>query len=235
MPPTTPRPLIAAPALLLALGIAPARALAQGLAGMGPDLPPMPDPPFHEHYLFENPWPLAGGLVLVALAAGYAMNRAGRGKPALASMLAGMLIAASVVATAELVRTDRERVAAACRSLVGATASADADALALMLHEHVRATSTFASPTGRDEVIQIVERRLPGAGITNARVPEVNAALSGIDIATTQVRVVAETEYGSPGSWWRVDWVRDHTAPDDHPTEGWQATHIELLWVFGGR
>ncbi len=222
-------------AFLAPLALAGPPALAQGLGDLAPDLPRLPSPPPFEHYLFENPWPAAALLVLVALTAAFALNRAGRGKPALISLLAGALLAGGAIAAGALVRTDRERVAEACRALVAATADTDAAALRRMLHENVRATSTFASPTGRNEVVSIVERRLPAAGIREARVPEVNAALSGIDMATTQVRVVADTEYGSPGSWWRVDWVRDQNAPASHPTEGWRATHIELLWVFGGR
>ncbi|MEQ8769058.1 MAG: hypothetical protein RIB60_00960 [Phycisphaerales bacterium] len=220
---------------LLALAAAAPTALAQGLSDLGPDLPPLPEPPFHEHYLFENPWPAAAALVLIALTAAFALNRAGRGKPALITLLAGVVLTGCVIASGMLIRTDRERVADACRTLVAATSDADGAALRRMLHENVRATSSFASPTGREQVVSIVERQLPTAGIRNARVPEVNAALSGIDMATTQVRVVADTEYGSPGSWWRVDWIRDPNAPADHPTEGWRATHIELLWIFGGR
>lgn len=215
------------------LAVAASLAWAQGVGDLAPNLPPLPEPPALERYLFETPWPTAILIALGAVAVAYALNRSGKGRPAAWTALGGLLVAAGVVITGLVVTTDRERVADACRELVDATAAIAPERLDLILHPDVRATTRFGSAHGSGPVVDFVRRRLPGAGISSARVLEVNAALTAGDLATTQVRVRVESDVAPPNSWWRVDWQRDASADPEDPAHGWRATRIEPLWILG--
>lgn len=81
-----------------------------------------PDPPLIEHYLFEDPLPLAAMLAVAAVVVFLAGGRMGKRKLQLAALiplgLAGLTVLAAV-----LVETDRERILIESRRLVDAATS----------------------------------------------------------------------------------------------------------------
>ena len=92
----------------------------------GPYVPPaLPAPPRLAHYLFENPWPLAIFLLVVAVLLLFIGTSRGRAREG--ALLAGAFagIAAACIAVSFLVTTERERLRVAMRGLIAATATAD--------------------------------------------------------------------------------------------------------------
>src|SRR5262245_3222985 len=97
--------------------------------GRPPAIKPLPSPPFLEHYLLEDPIPLALILLGAAVVTLFVLNRKGKLRRGVAIGAALALAAAGVWALASIVSTNRERAADATDRLVGAAARVDIPAI----------------------------------------------------------------------------------------------------------
>ncbi|MFN0132083.1 MAG: hypothetical protein ACKVW3_06075 [Phycisphaerales bacterium] len=205
--------------LTLTLDAAIAQLSTSVLAQVGPNgvvISPLPSAPAFERFVLIQPWPLVGVLALAGLAVAFAVRS--RWRVALAGLLgalAGMVLAAGMMVT-----TDREKIAAATRALVDATARADIGALAPMLAADVRFVSELALPgvpgvgigLDRDQLLKQVADKLGREWtLKEHSVLEVQSTLDGPSAGRTQVRVrVVPEATGFPNaSWWRIDWRRE--------------------------
>lgn len=120
----------------------------------------IPEPPLLQHYLFENPWPLAVTLVCVAAVLRVVARR--HEKPRLGYAALGvLLLGGAVIAAGFLVTTRRERLITLTEAFVHATAPADLDAVFAVLRDD----SVLTDPGGRPwaeagEVRERIERGL---------------------------------------------------------------------------
>lgn len=200
--------------------------------GEGPYVPPpLPAPPRLAHYLFENPWPAAVFLLVVAALLLFVGNSRGRAREG--ALLAGALaaLAAACIGLSFLVTTERERLVAEMRRLIAATATADTDALAPMLASDVSLTVLGRQfPEDKPGILALVRRYMGGeVRVREHTLTEVTAHVDRLGAGQTlgRVRVSADvagmSEVGNR-SWWRVTWRK---AGDGR----WNAVHIEGLQI----
>ncbi|MCC6968607.1 MAG: hypothetical protein IT434_00135 [Phycisphaerales bacterium] len=186
-----------------------------------------------ERFLFENPWPLIGALVLAGAIGFTLLNRKGRITPALASIAAALVLSAGVWLAARLVTTDRERVRGLTVALVDATAKVDESTLGSMLADDLTlylkvGAITTDNSMDRTATLQQVRRSLGGLyKLKNWRVISNDITTSGTQ-ASSRLSVSVTTEaYAIPHrSTWRVDWRRE-------PDGRWRVFAIELLEMPG--
>jgi hypothetical protein len=204
--------------------------------------PPLPSGPLWERLILENPWPTAGVLAILAVAALAFLNRVdgdrSLGRIPLRTLVAAALtlVGVAVLVVGMSVTTHREELRAATTALVDATAKRDLDRLDRLLAPDARLHLTVQSAglpgpiIHREQILSLVDdvlgRRYP---LKEHRVMEVQAALDGPRVARTQVRVrvVPEATEFPHTSWWRVDWRRD--------ADRWWVVGIEPLDVPGAR
>ncbi|NUQ54155.1 MAG: nuclear transport factor 2 family protein [Phycisphaerales bacterium] len=186
-----------------------------------------------ERFLFENPWPLIGALILAGAIGFTLMNRKGRITPALASIAAALVLSVGVWFAARIVTTDRERVRGLSIALVDATARADEPTLAPMLADDLTLylkVGTITSDTSLDRAATLAQVRRSLGGLYKLK----DWSITGNDITTSgtqassRLNVSVTTEiYAIPHrSTWRVDWRRE-------PDGGWRVFAIELLEMPG--
>lgn len=210
-----------------------------------PDPPPLPDPPVLEMYLFENPYPLAIGLLVIGFAAHTLLRRgsAGRGEPgpgSYAPLSIAVLGALGVYLASVLVTTHGERVKQRSLELVDAVATADTASVRGLLAEDAilspgEGLGRIPSATDRAQIIDAVERSIgPVVRVREHTVRSVTASIDGPDYARTQlmVRVTVESAlFTAPnGSWWRLHWRLEN--PGD-PEPDWRVIQIEPVFIQG--
>lgn len=193
-----------------------------------PDLsvPPLAKPPFLQSILFESPLvgvALLVGLAVVAVAVG---NQRAQLRTGLAVAVAGLLAAGGLFLSATLVQTERERLFNASVALAEAVGRGDADAAAPMIAERFRYTGY---PAGADwdraRLLEAIPRRVPGAGVSDVVVLEVQVELDSELVARSQLRVRPESD-GRPldmPSWWLLDWQKDRDTGD------WRCVGVEPI------
>lgn len=207
-----------------------------------PSFTRLPTPPALPHYLLENPWPVGGSLILLALIAFFILSHRGVRKPAPFLLTAmGAACGAAVMLLATLVTTDRERTIRATRSLIAALAEARPTPAQVLLEDGVvlSVPGGLRDQPSKADIIALIESAAARAGTYDAqgttvtidsyRIRSVLARVSG-QTATTQVNVVATARESTvpTGSWWEISWHRDPSKSDL-----WRATRIELLWLAG--
>lgn len=89
--------------------------------------------PLWSRWLFEQPWPLVGAIVVLGAGVAWRGNARGRGLWAGVVLAASMACAGAVFVISAVVQTERESLTARTRALVDAVAAADAAALRAML------------------------------------------------------------------------------------------------------
>lgn len=186
-----------------------------------------------DRFLFENPWPLIGALVLAGAIGFTLLNRKGQITPALASIAAALALSACVWFAARVVTTDRERVRDLTVALVDATAKVDESTLGSMLADDLTlylkvGAITSDSSMDRAATLRQVRRSLGGPyKLKDWHVTSNDITLSGTQ-ASSRLSVSVTTEiYAIPHrSTWRVDWRRE-------PGGGWRVFAIELLEMPG--
>lgn len=189
-----------------------------------PAPPPLPRPPFFEHYLFENPWPL---VVLLAVAGAVCFLRLrGTGKNTGALVAAGCLLVCALGAwlLAGSVETGREAIARKTEELVAGAARADVSALDALLSEDLSLFRPGGGESlGKAETLERVRRDLGGFyKIGNWAVLDVQSMTDSPRTGVTQARVRVTLEAaGFPNiSWWKIDWRK---GPDGE----WRAVTID--------
>lgn len=186
-----------------------------------------------DRFLFENPWPLIGALVLAGAVAFAILNRKGRVTPALAGVVAAVILSAGVWLAARAVTTDRERVRDLTVALVNATARVDESTLAAMLADDLSlylkvGAMTTDTSMDRAATLQQVRRSLGGLyKLKDWRITSNDITTGGAQ-ASSRLSVSVTTEaYAIPHrSTWRVDWRRDANGT-------WRVFAIELLEMPG--
>lgn len=191
------------------------------------DPAPLPEPAMLPVLLFEQPWLLLAGVLLVALLGSMWQRRAGSMKGAFGWLVGGLVACAAVFVTARLIVTDRERVALATNDLVGATAGVNAARLSELLDASVRLTY-FRAAGGLDKAgtLAAVQRELGQTyKVKDWMIQELQVAADGAERMKTQVRVrVTPADWNFPHiSWWAIDWKKNG--------ETWRATSIKPLSI----
>lgn len=191
------------------------------------DPAPLPEPALVPVLLFEQPWLLLAGVLVVALVGSMWQRRAGSVKGAFGWLAGGLLACGVLYLTARFVVTDRERVALATHDLVGATAGVNAARLNELLDESVRLTY-FRASGGLDKAgtIAAVQRELGNTyKVKDWIIQELQVAADGEGRMKTQVRVrVTPSDWNFPHiSWWAIDWKKGG--------EAWRATGIKPLSI----
>lgn len=183
-------------------------------------------------YLFDNPWPLAGLLVAVAVGLVWWFNRQGKAKEGVRwAALCGALAAAAVL-TGRLVTTQREVLMAQTRQLISVTAKADLVVLEpLLAREIVLTLPGNSAAFSRGQILDLV-RKYPGGQypVESVSIDSVQAVLDGPSIANAQVHVRTSapeaTLYDFPvGSWWKIGWRRDG--------DRWVVSSLQCLQIDG--
>jgi len=191
-------------------------------------IPPLPTPPPVAHFLLENPIPGVVFLLLVAVVVFLMLNARGRVRPALLSAALIVVLAGVLFAVASIVDTDRERISARTRELVGVVTAVDRAGMEEILADGLvtRATRVPRNAT-KDQVIAIVESEVGVKYRASAHeFLDLQAAMYGPRVGRTQTRVRVSSEYGGIPSWWLIDW---HLEDDGI----WRASRIECLWIPG--
>lgn len=193
--------------------------------------PPLPAPPRLAHWLFENPWPPAIGLLAFAVLVFFIMNSRSQTKQG--AMIAGGLIvtAAVCIVTSFAVTTDRERLAARTRELIAATATADLRELGPMLASDIGlSVLTRPAPQDKDGILGLVNRYMGNeVSVKQHAVSEVTAHIDRQGTGKTLARVRVTVDAAGMNdmtnrSWWRITWRK--TAEGE-----WEAMHIEGLQI----
>lgn len=191
------------------------------------DPPPLPEPSMLPVLLFEQPWLLLAGVLVVALLGSMWQRRNGSMRGAFAWLAGGLIACAGLYLVARVVVTDRERVAVATNDLVGATASVNIGGLRALLDDSVRLTY-FRAAGGLDKAgtIAAVQRELGQTyKVKDWMIQELQVAADGDSRMKTQVRVrVTPADWNFPHiSWWAIDWKKSGDA--------WRATGIRPLSI----
>lgn len=194
----------------------------------GVEIPPLPPAPAMERLLLANPWPAVIVLILLAIAAFVILNARGRLRQG--SIAAGILLVLAGLAfgIATLVQTDHENLKAQTRALVSAVVEVNRSEMENLLDEDLTMRATrLPANADKQQVIDTVESVLGNQyRASDHDILELQAAIFGPRVASTQVRVRVASEFGAIPSWWRIDWKRG----DDGQ---WRATRIEALWIPG--
>ena len=172
------------------------------------------DPPVVEYLLLEQPWPLVGGLVAAAvLMAAVAQRR--RDRRWLGAAIGALVLAPGAYVLATMVNTDRERLVARSRALVGATVSpVDFEHVATFLDADV----TLTGPHGAhwldaDAIDRTLRRAEQRWGIEAQSIADLKAATTGrrqgrtaLSLRTT---LGGRLDYGPIRSGWVLQWRQD--------------------------
>jgi hypothetical protein len=204
--------------------------------------PPLPSPPFLQHYLFEEPWPAAGLLLVAALGAAWWLRRQNQPRRAALAALTGAALTAVVLALGALVTTEREVLAARTRDAVEAAARVDEPALRDLAFESVTASVPGVSlPAGRDDLIATARRYLTDhTPLKSHRVRAVSATLDGPNVARTQALVQIELAAGGKfidgpiGTRWELRWRRDPLPDGGFGPWRVSSVHALQLGAFSG-
>jgi ketosteroid isomerase-like protein len=191
----------------------------------------MPDPPdvnLFTRYVLENPYPLAGLMVIAAFVAGWIGLRDGR-RNLLATAGAGVLIAGIVFMIGTIVITPAERGEQVTRQLVDRVVAGDINGVMLLFAPD--ATFAVGSPQNPGVDVNGIRRQaewLDGRyTITSNRI----TSLKGYSESSSRavVHLHCRTEGGGrgpvPTQW--VLWI------DEQPDGQWRISRITMVSMFG--
>lgn len=175
------------------------------------DPQPLKASPVWDTYIFEQPWPLAGVLLVVAVA--YFLK--GKGRIRTIGAPVALALAIAVVAAGSLVTTAGEHIKASTRALVAAVAIGNLTVLDAELEDSAKLYS-FLHNDGitktaiLDEVTQRFRAGAPYA-IKEHSIIDLAAARDGTNVgrALVKVRVIPEAAGFPFFSWWLLDYRRD--------------------------
>lgn len=207
-----------------------------------PQLRELESPSLVPYLLLENPWILAGLLIVAAGAAFVVLNNRRRARAALATGGLLALLGVGVIALAMLVTTDREQVGSSTRELIHAIARAEPGPVDRLLSEiaTLAIEGALRDEFDKEQIIGLVRDAAARDGVYDAgganvaavehRIREVRIGLESDVIARSQVNVVVTPSITNipTGTWWELDW-------DKHPDGAWRVRRIELVWVAGVR
>lgn len=197
-----------------------------------PQVPPLREPFDPTQYLFDNPWPLAGLLIVAAIGLVWWFNREAKASQGVRWAGLCIALATAVMLTANLVTTQREIVIRQTRQLITVTAKADLAALEPLLGREIALSLPGNSAQfSRGQILDLV-RKYPGGQypVESVSINSIQAVLDGGSIANTQVHVRTRapeaTMYDFPvGSWWKIGWRRDG--------DRWVVSSLQCLQIDG--
>ncbi len=185
-----------------------------------------PDPLMHA--MFEDSLLAIVGLVVLGLLVLLGMNTRGQAKTGLIAFAVAIVLSGVLFLTSTLVTTDREVLSLKAESLVDAVATGDGFTMKPLLSEDVVVETRFASPSGRDQVVEVASSRVPRV-VESYSIPEIRVDLPGPRVGRTMVKIRAQSSQAPIGSsWWMIHWERASTESND-----WEAVHIEPVWIQG--
>jgi ketosteroid isomerase-like protein len=160
-------------------------------------MPTPPDVGVLTRFVLENPWPLAGLLLVVAVVlawTGLREGATGRLKAALVPALAG----AAALAAGTLVTTSGERATAVVRGFVTAVEETDLVAAANAIAEDgsIGVASVNNPGFGKDYIITRLDRLGGRFAITSNRITQLDAYTISPDEAEVHLGVRTETDRG---------------------------------------
>jgi hypothetical protein len=176
-----------------------------------PEPRPLPDPPFLQHLLLEQPWPVVAALAGVAVIAFFWLRSRGSVKQAALAGAGVLALAAGAWLLADQTTTSREAATSAVRDLVRGVAEADVAALDRRLAGNVIAEySGITLPVNKGAILALVSRQFASGGVYRVKdwgIEEVQAdvARPGFAQALVKVRVVSEMSGFPVRSWWAID------------------------------
>lgn len=197
-----------------------------------PLIAPLREPFDPTRYLFDNPWPLAGLLIVAAIGLVWWFNREGKARQGVRWAGLCLMLAAAVTLTGNLVTTQREILGGQTRLLISVASKADTVALESLLGREIVLTVPGNSANfSRGQILDLV-RKYPGGQypVESVSVDRVQTVLEGRSVATTQVQVRTRapeaTMYDFPvGSWWKIGWRRDG--------DRWVVSSLQCLQIDG--
>lgn len=185
-----------------------------------------PDPLMHA--LFEDSMLAIIGIMVLGFLLLIGMNARGKAKAGLIAMGIALFLSGSIFLSSTMITTDREVLTLKATSLVDAVATGDAFTMKPLLSEDVAVETRFASPSGRDQVVEVASSRVPRV-VESYSIPEIRVDLPGPRVGRTMVKVRAQSSQAPIGSsWWMIHWERPSAESDD-----WEAVHITPVWIQG--
>lgn len=193
---------------------------------------PLRPPPALEHYLFEQPIPLALGLIAAGIAARVLLARQGRDRAGRAVGWLGLALGFAAYFAASFIATPRERLQRATRDLVRAGATPEPTALSGLLEPKVSLGfgELRSSPFVREAFVALVERVHSRLELSDWSIGDLETEILAPGVGRTQARVRVEPRQWYPAvTWWRIDWRKD-------PSTGeWRAEALTCLLINGAQ
>lgn len=171
---------------------------------------PIDDPPILEHFLLEQPWPMVGLLLIVAVAV-VVINRASLTRKAILSAVACLLLAMIVYLVAKAVVTERESLINAAAELAQQVETGQADAIRKSLDEQ----AVITDPAGRvlvasNLILSIIEKKQAEYDFGSHTIADARAAINSVGSGKTYLRVRSTMgQGGTESTEWLIDWRRD--------------------------
>jgi len=197
-------------------------------------MPPAPEVSLLTRYLFENPWPLGGLLVLAGALLAWIGLRDGRFDRLRQSLLL-LVPGIAVFVIAAIVETSGERARGVARSLVDAVVAGDS--VAVMGTFAPDATMHVGSPTNPGQNVDVIRSAVSWfAGrftISRNTVTALRGYSESADAATVHLACWTETSgFGGGASQWvlRVERIPDPAEPGG---EAWRITRMTFVSLNG--
>lgn len=197
-----------------------------------PAPPELPPSPIVSGLLFENPWVIVVVLLALAILIYLWRHRAGNPRSLLKVSAVMIVLAGVLVLIAGTIKTSRERMVQASRSLIARVAAGDAPAIRSLLTPEARATATrFYPELDLEDVLTQVEGRFGVRGsepIREFAIVEIGAAerAPGNGRVRLLVRVVPESTRFPLLSWWTLDLDREGEG-------AWRVRTVTLYSISG--
>lgn len=187
------------------------RAMQRLIAQAAAAAPELPRPEPFDHYLFEQPWPLSISLAALGLVILFALNARGEARKGLIAGLGFVGIGGIVVALAQFVETDREKIVRLSREVIRLTIESDVAGVRPLVAPDLRVGTIDRDGfnLNRDQFLGIVTN-LPVAGIRDWSSSPKAGSIDGPNTGRVDYRVRVATSggmYSGPmPTVWRFTW-----------------------------
>lgn len=188
----------------------------------------LPSAGLFRQWVLISPLPLAVGLGVLGLAAGFVLNQRGKGGPALGIGGALVLVGGAVYLAGRFVQTDEEVLVERTRLFVDSFLAQDTGTLGDLLSDGVVVMSGSESYPGfgKSTIIRAADQ-VEQAEITDRSISWRGSIVEGENAGRTRFLIrVTSGRYGVVPTVWETGWRR---AADG----SWKMTRLQLLSVYG--
>lgn len=185
------------------------------------------DPPFLEHYLFENPWPGCIALVVVALAIVFT-QRGGLSRKMMIITSSILVAAGGLYLTAMLVMTEREELVQVMKEFARRAEEDNIESLRPMFDSNAVLTDENGKVIITAGLLfSALESTVQGHGLTRHAINDAKAEMRSKNTAQTWIRVSTKVaaDGGSHPTEWLIQWRRDKNQ--------WKVTEMRWLTYRG--